>query len=492
MKTVGEGEGNINIGLRGKDYNPMTENELNQMENSIYEILTTTGLEVNSKEARKIFAEGGAEVDRDNKRVRLTSKMIDKALEQAPSSVTLHGRNSEYNLDVSENKVYFGTGGTVLNVLDMETGRQRKVEISDVANISRLVDYLANIDFLVIPVYPHNCDNENVDINRFYHSLKNTRKHVMGGVYSAQGIEKVIDLAAELAGGREKLRDEPFISFITCVVSPLILDKTYTNFLIKIARTGLPLAVPAEPLAGATGPVTIAGNIVLMAAESLAGIVLAQLVNPGTPVLLASTASVLDLKQAIYITGEIEMGLMHAGLAQLSQHLELPLYSTAGMSDAKVLDVQAGYESAMTNLIAGLAGANFIHDAAGILEMCQTVAYEKYVVDNEIIGMAKRAVRGIEVNEETLALDVIKRIGPGGEYLTDDHTYKYMKSEYYQPTLSNRHPREKWEDEGEKKVDKIASEIAADILASHDPEIDSEFFRRVEDNYSDLLLEDTY
>lgn len=476
-----------NEGLRGEDYRPLTEDELIRMENAIYEILTSTGLEVNNEKARKIFAEGGAEVDNENKRVRLTSSMIDEALEQAPSSVTLYGRNSQHNLEVSENRVYFGTGGTVLNVLDLDTGRKRKVEISDVADISRLVDYLDNIDFLVIPVYPQNCDDENVDINRFYHSLQNTRKHVMGGVYSSRGIEKVVNLASKLAGGKENLREKPFVSFITCVVSPLILDKTYTDFLIKVSRAGLPLAIPAEPLAGATGPITIAGNIILMAAESLAGVVLAQLVNPGTPVLFASTASVLDLKQALYITGEIEMGLMHAGLAQLSQHLELPLYSTAGMSDAKVLDVQAGYESAMTNLITGMAGANFIHDAAGLLEMCQTVAYEKYVVDNEIIGMAKRAVRGIEVNKDTLALDVIKRIGPGGEYLTDEHTYRYMKSEYYQPVLSDRRPREKWENAGEKKADRRAAEIAADILASYEPDTERDFFQQVAGNYPELL-----
>ena len=428
--------------LRGKDYKPLSENDLDSMEDAVYRLLTNTGMEVNSKKARDIFAENGAEVDEGSKRVRLTAAMIDDALESTPSNVTLWGREEEHHLQVGENRVYFGTGGTVLNVLDLETGEKRKIEVEDVANISLLVDYLDNIDFLVIPVYPQECEDKNVDVNRFFHSLKNTKKHIMGGIYSTEGIDEVIELASEMAGGRQKLQEKPFISFITCVMSPLVMDETYTDFLIKIAGEGLPLAIPAEPLSGATGPMTIAGNIALMAAESIAGVVLAQLINPGTPVLFASTASALDMKQALYITGEIEMGLMHAGLAQLAQRLELPLYSTAGMSDAKVPDIQAGYESAMTNLITGLAGANFIHDAAGLLEMCQTVAYEKYVVDNEIIGMAKRAIRGIEVNDDTLALDTIEKVGPGGEFLTDEHTYRHMKSEFFQPQVSDRKPRE--------------------------------------------------
>ncbi|SDL04831.1 trimethylamine methyltransferase family protein [Halarsenatibacter silvermanii] len=455
--------------LRGKDYKPLGEKDLDQIVDAVYRLLTEIGMEINSKKARQIFADSGAEVDDETKRVRLPAGMIDEALESTPSNVTLWGREERHHLQVGENRVYFGTGGTVLNVLDLESGEKRKINIDDVANISLLVDYLDNIDFLVIPVYPDECEDKNVDINRFYHSLKNTKKHIMGGIYSTEGIDEVIELASEMAGGRDKLQKKPFISFITCVMSPLVMDETYTDFLIKIAGEGLPLAIPAEPLSGATGPMTIAGNIALMAAESLAGVVLAQQINPGTPVLFASTASALDMKQALYITGEIEMGLMHAGLAQLAQRLKLPLYSTAGMSDAKVPDIQAGYESAMTNLITGMAGANFIHDAAGLLEMCQTVSYEKYVVDNEIIGMAKRAIRGIEVNEDTLAFDTIERIGPGGEFLTDEHTYRYMKTEFFQPEVSDRSPREKWEEAGSKKTCERANEMARDVLSSHKP-----------------------
>lgn len=479
----------VELGLRGNRYHSLQDQKLEEFDQAIRSILCQTGFEVHSAEARKIYAKAGAEVDEKQSLVKLNNDLIDKALEWAPENITLYARDENYNLHLGGNKVHFGTGGTVLNILDLETGEKRKVTIEDLANITRLVDYLDNIHFYVIPVYPEGCTNDNIDINRFYRALKNTRKHVMGGIYSSQGIKEVIDAAAIIAGGKESLQKRPFISFITCVMSPLKFDRDYTNFLIQVAEEGLPLAVPAEPLAGGTGPVTIAGNITLMVAESLAGVVLAQLVNPGTPVMLASTASAMDLKQAAYITGEIEMGLMHAGLAQLAQYYKLPLYATAGMSDSKLPDIQSGYERALTSLLTGLAGANFIHDAAGLLEFCTTVAYEQYVIDDEIIGMVMRAVKGIEVNRETIAQEVIEQVGPGGHYLDQDHTRKYMRSEYYQPQISDRQRRGKWEKEGGLDARDRAREKARKILRDHKPTyLEAGLEKQILNKYGEKIL----
>ncbi|SJZ69123.1 trimethylamine methyltransferase family protein [Selenihalanaerobacter shriftii] len=480
----------IKGGVRGRHYKPFTDDDLRQLDDSIMHMLSETGVNVNSKQALEIFEENGAEVDYDEKMVKIPQSLVKECIEKAPSNVTLYGREEEHNLEIGENRVHYGTGGTVLDVLDLETGQKRRINIKDVADIAKLVDYLENIHFLVIPVYPQECDDQNVDVNRFYSALSNTSKHIMGGVYSIKGIREVIDMASKIAGSKEALVKKPFISFITCVMSPLVLDDTYTDFLIEIAKHGLPVAIPAEPLSGATGPITIAGNIALMAAESIAGVVLAQLVNPGTPVLFASTASAMDLNTALYITGEVEMGLMHAGVAQVAQYYGLPLYATAGMSDAKLPDVQAGYEKAMTTLLAGMSGANFIHDSAGLLEMCQTVAYEQYVIDNEIIGMAMRAIKGIEVNEETIATDVIERVGPGGHFLTDEHTRKHMRTEFFQPKVSDRLTREAWEEQGSKPTRERAIEMAKDILNDHQPlGIDEKLDKEIKKEFPHILLE---
>lgn len=478
-------------GIRGNRYKPFSESDLRQIDDTVKGILSEVGIEVNSPKAYELLACNGADVDGEKKIARIPASMVERAISQAPSKVVLRGREEKHDLYLEKNIVYFGTGGTVLSILDLETGQKRDVNIQDVGRIARLVDYLENIHFLVIPVYPRKCSDSNVDINRFYASITNTTKHIMGGIYSSAGLHNVIEMASEIAGSKERLRARPFISFITCVVSPLRLDRQYTDFLIKIAEEGLPVAIPAEPLAGGTGPVTIAGNIVQMTAESLAGLVVAQLVNPGTPVIFASTASVMDLKTADYITGPVEAGLMHAGLAQVAQYYGLPLYSTAGMTDSKIPDIQAGYEKSITALLAGMAGANFIHDAAGLLEFCMTVAYEQYVIDNEIIGMVMRAVRGIEVNKETLAGEVIARVGPGGNYLTDEHTLKYMRSEYFQPEISDRKKREDWEEQDALDGRQRALVRARKILSEYRPvSIDKEIDRKIRERYSEILITD--
>lgn len=185
------------------------------------------------------------------------------------------------------------------------------------------------------------------------------------------------------------------------------------------------------------------------------------------------------------------MGLMQAGAAQMAQHYRLPLYSTAGMSDAKLPDIQAGYEKALTSLLVGLAGANFIHDAAGPLEFCMSVAYEQYVIDDEIIGMATRAVRGIEVNDQTLALEAIKEIGPGGNFLIHPNTLKHMRTEIFDPRVADRRLRERWEEGGAKDARERAREIARDILLHHEPgALDKELDEQIRKRFPNIALQE--
>ena len=237
--------------------------------------------------------------------------------------------------------------------------------------------------------------------------------------------------------------------------------KMLANHLQRIA-----IVVPAEPLCGATSPVTLAGNLVIQNVDSLIGVCLTQLVNLGTPVIYGSVASATDFRDLKYITGAIEMGLLNAAGAQMAQFYRLPLYATAGMSDAKVIDAQCGYESALSNLLCALAGANFIHDAAGLLDFALSVSYEKYVVDNEITGMVMRAVEGIRVDENSLAFDLIKEVGPGGHFVAARHTRKYMRTEHYQPTLSERDNLEEWQAKGKKDTYARAAERVNEILSS--------------------------
>lgn len=478
-------------GLKARPYRLFTDEEVSKIADGVFWTLENVGIEVNSDGARNVLDDAGADVEAEGRVIKFPRSMVEDAIDRAPSQVILHGRDPDHDLFLEDARVYFGTGGTVLYILDLETGEKRPTTVDDIANVGRLVDSLDNVHFYLVPLYPNELPQADVDVNRFYAAFKNTAKHVMGGVYTMDGLQQVIDMAAMIAGSEDELRDEPFVSFITLAIPPLRLDRLYTELMMEVARRGLPVAIPSEVLAGASGPMTLAGSIVVQLAESLAGITLAQLVNPGTPTILGSTASVMDMKSSAYLSGAIEMGLMQAGVAQMAQYYQLPLYSTAGMSDAKLPDAQAGYEKAMSSLMVGLAGANFIHDAAGPLEFCMSAAYEQYVIDDEIIGMAMRAVRGIEVTDETLALETIREIGPGGHFLTASNTLGHMRTEVFDPQVADRQLRDRWEASGSKDARERAREIARDRLLGHDPQaLDPDLDRRIRERFANIALGD--
>jgi len=449
-----------------KPYQLFSEQEVQKIDEGVMWVLEHVGIEVNSKTARELLLANGAK-EKEKNVLLFPEKLVREAIRNAPSKVVLYGREERHNLELEDARVYFGTGGTVPYILDLETGVRRPTTLLDIARIGRLVDALDNIDFYLIPAYPNELPKEQVDINRFYAGFSSTTKHIMGGVYTWDGLHEVIELAGMVAGGLDALRKRPIVSFITCTIAPLRLDALYTDFLIEIARHGLPVAIPSEVIAGITGPMTLAGSIVVQLAETLAGLVVAQIVNPGTPVILGTVATVMDPRRAGYLSGAVEMGLMQVGVAQMARYYKLPLYATAGMSDAKLPDVQAGYEKAITATLVGLAGANFIHDAAGPLEFCTTVAYEQYVIDDEILGMVMRAIRGVDVTEDTLALHVIEQVGPGGHFLTHPHTVKHVRTELFIPKIADRDLRENWERKGALDARERARAYAKKILADH-------------------------
>jgi trimethylamine---corrinoid protein Co-methyltransferase len=300
-------------------------------------------------------------------------------------------------------------------------------------------------------------------------------------------VKNVIRMAEIVAGSAEALRQRPLISMIACIISPLRMDKTYGDLLVTIAKNGIPVACPAEPLCGATSPVTLAGNLVIQTVDSLMGVVLTQITNPGTPVIFGSVATSTDLRNLRYLAGSIEMGLLNAAGAQMAQFYQLPFYATGGMTDSKTLDAQSGYESALTAMLCALAGANFIHDAAGLMEFAMTMCYEKLVIDNEILGMVMRSVDGIKVDDETLALDLIKQAGPGGNFVAARHTRRFMRSEHYQPTLSDRKSRESWEADGGKTTWERAAEKVKELLAKDKYSLPDEVRRQVLREINDIV-----
>ncbi len=476
-------------GLDGGIYRPFTDVDLRKVDGAITRLLSEVGIKIANKRAFELFKAKGIETDEEKKLVYIPRGLLEDCIASTPSELILYGRgNPDYNIHVGGTRVHFGSGGTALNIIDLETGQKRPSTLKDVQNVSKLMDYLDNAHFQVIPVFPNDLPIEKVDINRFFAAINNTNKHVQGGVYTASGTKEVVEMCSMIAGGLEALQKEPWVSFITCMISPLEIDQTYGDLMMICAESGLPLSIPAEPLTGATGPITVAGNVANVCAESLAGLCLAQIVNKGTPVLMACTSTSTDLRTMGYVSGSVEEGLINACAAQMAQYYELPFYGTAGQSDSKILDAQAGYEGAITNLLVGMAGGNFIHDALGLLEFCLTASYEKYVMDNEILGEVMRVLKGVTVTEETLAVDVTAEVGPGGNFLQEDHTFDHMREEHFVPKIADRKPREKWEATGKKDTFTRCHEIVLEVLETHKAEpVDEEVVKAIRTKFKNFV-----
>lgn len=432
----------IPVALSGGLYRPLSEADVKRIADAAFDVLETSGMAVYANTAFEALRAAGVSVDEQTRIVRFPKSFVEDAIASNPSSIPLYSRDGNNDVLLEGSRVHYGTGGTALYVMDPGQEHRREAKVSDVVLNARLIDTLENVHLHTINVFPHDVrKTDDIDVNRFYHSLNNTTKHVMGGIYSLAGLKKVIDMARLIAGGAAALRERPFVSFITLIISPFKIDDHYGEMTCCLAQEGLPVVVPTEPICGTTSPITLAGNVLTHIAETLGGIATVQAVRKGAPAICGSVGSTTDLKTMNHLGGPIERAMINASVAQLAQYFQLPLYSTAGTTDAKTVGIQAAYESAMSNLLVAMSGANYIHDSAGLMESDLTVSYEKLVMDNEILGMCQRVLRGVEVNDETLATDLIIEKGPGKDYLVEDHTLEHMRSEFYMPSLANRQKR---------------------------------------------------
>ena len=430
-------------GLSACLYRPLSDAGVKRIADAALEVLEKSGMALYSHTAFQALLDAGAPADDQSRIVRFPRSLVEDAVASNPSSITLCSRDGENDVVLEGCRVHYGTGGTALYVLDPDNGHRREANVRDLILNARMVDALRNVHLHTINVFPHDVeDTDDIDVNRFFHSLDHTTKHVMGGVYSLAGCRKVVEMARIIAGGAEVLRKRSFVSFITLIISPFKIDDRYGEMACYLASQDLPVVVPTEPICGTTSPITLAGNVLTHVAETLGGIAMIQTVRKGAPGICGSVGSIPDLRTMNHLGGPIERAMINAAVAQVAQYFKLPLYSTGGATDAKEMNVQAAYESAMSSLLVAMSGANYIHDSAGLMEADLTVSYEKLVVDNEILGMCQRVLRGIEVNDETLATDLIIEKGPGQNYLVEDHTIRHMRGEFFMPNLANRQKRE--------------------------------------------------
>lgn len=469
-------------GLEGGQYKPLGQESIRKIHETALKILEEVGIKVNLEEAKNIFKAHGAKVDGNI--IYIPSSIVEKALKVVPHQFLMAGREEKDDLYLGGKRVYLGTGGAALTVIDLETKEPRPGRLEDIKQIAKLVDALENIHFYLRPCIPQDIPKEIMDVNQFYAGLSNTTKNVMGSAQTVEAVRDIIEMASMIVGGKEELQRRPIISFVTSwMISPLHFATETTRVLLEVASHRIPVVLSSAPMAGSTSPVTLAGVLSQVHAEQLSGICLTQLAYPGAPVLYGAIPSMTDFKWMSYVGGGIEFGLMNAAVSQMAQFIGVPNYNSAGLTDSKIPDIQAGYEKAFSICLCVLAGSNFIHHAAGMLESMRAVAYEQYVIDNEIIGMALRLLEGIKVDEETLALEAIKEAGPSGNFLSSLHTVKFMRQEYFPQVLSDRNSREVWEKAGSLDGRERARRKAKEILKNYipkgiDSKIDKEIKRR--------------
>ena len=481
------------MGLQGGQYCPLSPEQIETVHEASIKILEKTGItyEQGLEDTIQMLEDNGAAIDRDRKNITFPRDMIIEQVAKAPEKVILYGQDPKNDLHLTENRVHLGTGGAAIKILDPDTGRVRPTTLKDLYYVSRLVDQLENIHFLVRPCIPTDIDKKDYDTNMFYTCLSGSSKHVMSGVNDEQGLHNVIEMASMIAGSLENLQERPFISVITSfAISPLKLCTQSTRIMQEANRNRIPVALSSAPMAGSTSPLTMAGTLAQLHAEQLAGITICQLTKAGAPLLYGGIPGMANLKTMGYSGGAVEFGMMNAAIHQLSNHIKIPNYNSSGLSDSKVPDAQAGYEKAFTSLLASMGGSNYIHHSAGMLESMLTIAHEQFVIDDEIIGNCCKVLKGIDVDAEHLALEVIDSVGPGGNFMTAPHTMTHLRTEYYYGNgVTDRKSREKWEQEGSLDTRQRALAIARKLLANPKPTyIPEDIDKAIRKKFNILLL----
>jgi len=431
------------------------------------EVLRRTGVRLHCPEALDLLRDAGATVD-DHNVARIPPRIIEWALTQVPSTVTLcHRGSDEAALHLSEGRVYFGPGSDCLNYLDPRSHQIREFTVSDVVECIRLVDALPEIDFVMSMGHPRDSGVPNVFRHQFALMLKHTAKPIVFVADSREDCDAIIEAAATVAGSIERLRVSPNLLLYAEPTSPLQHSRSALEKLLCMAEHGLPITYSPAPMMGGTAPLSLAGGLVQSCAEVLSGLAIHQLKRAGAPFVFGSGLHPMDLRTAISVYGAPEFQLARVGVAEMGRYFGLPVWGYAGHSDSKAVDEQAAADAVVSVFTAFLTGTNLAHDV-GYLESGLTTSPEMIVLTAEIIGMLDHIMSGISLDDESLAVDVINRVGPGGNYLTDDHTIRNLGSQW-EPGLFDRERLAAWIREGRKHLRDRLRERTLSILDEHAP-----------------------
>ena len=449
-----------------------TPDQMTRIHDASMELLSSVGVAFNEPEALNIFASNGFKVD--GKTVFMTESQIQQALETTPSRFMVTARNPKKSLAVGEDDFVFAPGYGAPFVA-LPDGSQREATMADYDDFCKLIQTSKTIDMNgFMMVEPSDVPPETAHLDMMFSSIVLCDKPFMGSPVSKQGARDCVEMASILYGGKDKLAATGPVSVsLINSLSPLQFSDEMAGSLIELARANQACVIASLIMAGSSGPVTLAGVLALQNAEILAGIVLAQLVNPGAPVIYGSTSSAMDMRTGGLAIGCPELSVVVSATAQMARFYRLPSRSGGGLTDAHFPDGQAAGESVLALSTAARNGVNFILHSAGILGSYIAMSFEKFLIDEEMCGIVRKLIKPIDVSDEAIDVEMIKRVGIGGQYLTQPKTFKLCRTEFYNTDFLNRQNYAAWKSAGSKRIDQVATESLSHRLADYEkPPID--------------------
>lgn len=476
----------VRPGLTGGRYQPLTDADMQRIHRAALTALEEIGLADAPPSGIAHMTRLGVVLG-DDGRLRFPPALVEDVIAKAPKSLTLCGRDPAHDLDLSGSRVHFGTAGAAVHVVDVGTGTYRESTLADLRDAARIADRLDNIHFLQRPMVARDVtDNRELDLNTVHACVSGTLKHVGTSFCEPGFVPDALEMLHMIAGGEEAWRARPFVSNSNCfVVPPMKFATESCQVMEACIAGGMPVLLLSAGQAGATAPATIAGAIVQAVAECLAGMVYVHAVKPGHPAIFGTWPFVSDLRTGAMSGGSGEQALLTAGCAQMHRFYGLPGGAAAGMADSKLPDMQAGWEQACSNVMAGLAGLNMVYEAAGMHASLLGFCLESLILGDDLIGQALRCVRGIEVDDDTLGLEAMRAtcLGGPGHYLGAGQTLQRMQSDYVYPRLADRTSPKEWEELGRPDLLARASARKAEILsepsrAALPPDIDAAIRKR--------------
>lgn len=455
------------IAFQSPQFAVLSDDQLRKLHLGALEVLRRTGVRFHHQGALEMLDHAGAFIS-DGNLVKFPARLVEEAIASVPERVVMCNRDDEPAMCLEGQNVYFGTGSDCLNLLDPETGEHRKFTQDDLIDAYHLCDALPNIHFVMSIGIPDDIDPDLTYDVQMALMLEHTTKPLVFVTNDLSSCQRAIDMAAAVAGGYEPLREQQHILLYSEPSSPLQQSETAVDKLLLMAEHELPVVHSPGPLMGGTAPITIAGGLVMSLAEILSGLVVHQMTNPGAPFIFGAGLHHMDMKSTQICYGGPEFQLTKAAVAQLGRWYGMPTWGYAGCSDAKVMDEQAAAEAMLSVLMAKLTGANLIHDV-GYVESGLTTSFEMIVLTDELIALADNLVKGIEVSDETLMLDELHEVGPGGHFLNTDTTMARFQDFWY-PELISREIRETWLEWGGTTLGERLNEKVRTIIKKHQPE----------------------